>query len=287
MKKILCIIIAIVTAFAGIVSIGACKVNEGTKFEIKYETDGNGAIQGAAIQSLKSGEQTLEVVAVPNEGYRFEKWSDDNTQKNRSDTVKDSDLKFTDYFKKAEYNVNYKSNYGGTLEGATEQIVKHGESATIVTAKPFVGYSFISWDDQSTNPVRTDANITRHMTVTARFERTSYEKKAITYVTDGNGRIEGESSQQILMGEDATTVKAVANDGYEFVKWSDGVTTAERQEKCVTESITVTAEFKCIRATFKLNYNLGKAETDITEFTFYDNDFIAVEFPVPERAVYV
>ena len=114
--------------------------------------------------------------------------------------------------------MNYKSNYGGTLEGDTEQIVKHGESATTVTAKPFVGYSFISWDDQSTNPVRTDANITRHMTVTARFERTSYEKKAITYVTDGNGRIEGESSQQILMGEDATTVKAVANDGYEFVK---------------------------------------------------------------------
>lgn len=69
MKKILCIIIAIVTAFAGIVSIGACKVNEGTKFEIKYETDGNGTIQSVAIQSLKSGEQTLEVVAVPNEGY--------------------------------------------------------------------------------------------------------------------------------------------------------------------------------------------------------------------------
>ena len=55
MKKILCIIIAIVTAFAGIVSIGACKVNEGTKFEIKYETDGNGTIQSVAIQSLKSG----------------------------------------------------------------------------------------------------------------------------------------------------------------------------------------------------------------------------------------
>ncbi|MDE7182248.1 MAG: InlB B-repeat-containing protein, partial [Clostridia bacterium] len=285
-RRIICIIISIITVFAGIVSFGACNSEE-TKYEVKYETDGNGTIHGEATQTLKSGEKTSTVTPVPNEGYEFLKWSDDSTQAKRSDTVKDSDLKFTAYFEKCTYNVSYTSNDGGTIEGDAEQTVKHGESATTVTAMPYAGYGFARWSDNlSTDPVRTDTNITRHMMARAIFERTSYDKKAVTYLTDGNGTIEGQASQQVLIGENATTVKAIANDGYEFLKWSDGVTTAERQELRVAENKTLTAQFRCIYATYKLNYRLGEADTDITEFTFYDNDFEVVEFPVPTRELF-
>jgi len=260
---------------------GACVKN---KFEISYETDGNGTIQGEAVQTLKEGSETSTVTATPNEGYKFLKWSDDRTQQTRSDTVGDSDITYTAYFEKLKYQVNYTAKDGGKIVGDADQVVEYGEDATQVTATPSVGFRFVKWSDSnSENPVRCDTNIKSHILASAIFERESYDKKTLTYLTDGNGTIDGQTSQQVLIGEDATQVTAVPADGYVFVRWSDGITTAERRELCVTESKTVTAKFKCIYATYGLNYKLGKAETQIKEYTFYDNNFKSEEFPVPTR----
>ncbi len=280
-RRISVLLVTVIFALMSVACFSACKDN---KYTVRYETDGNGTIQGLAEQKLKEGGQTSTVTATPNEGYKFLKWSDDSTQATRSDTVVDSDTTYTAYFEKLKYQVNYTAIDGGTIQGDAEQVVEYGEDATQVTATPSVGFRFVKWSDSnSENPVRCDTNIKSHILASAIFERESYDKKTLTYLTDGNGTIEGQTSQQVLMGEDGTTVKAVASDGYEFVKWSDGITTAERRELCVAESKTVTAEFKCVYATFELNYELGKAETQIKEYTFYDNNFKEEEFPVPTR----
>lgn len=51
-------------------------------------------------------------------------------------------------------------------------------------------------------------------------------------------------SQAVYYGENGTEVTAIPNIDYEFVEWSDGITTADRQDKYVEKSITVTAIFK-------------------------------------------
>ncbi len=61
-------------------------------------------------------------------------------------------------------------------------------------------------------------------------------KYKITFACDETmGTLDGETSQTVYEGFDATTVKAVAKEGYTFACWSDGTQTPE---------ITVTAEKK-------------------------------------------
>lgn len=276
-----------VLAIAVVVScFAACNVK---KYKVSYETDGNGTISGQAVQTLKTGEQTTIVTAVENAGYKFLRWSDDNTSITRTDVVANEDLTFTAYFEKRKYDVKYSvfADVGGIIAGDTYQIIEYGGNSAAVRAVPATGYKFVKWwDTGSTNPVRKDTNVSRHIHATAVFERESYDKYTLSYLTDGNGTIEGQATQQVYKGDDAAQVKAIANENYEFVKWSDGVTTAERQDLCITESKTVTAEFKCICATFKLDYKLGEADTDVTEFTFTDADFKTVKFPVPVRELF-
>lgn len=68
----------------------------------------------------------------------------------------------------------------------------------------------------------------------------------LAYVSEPGGMIYGNIYQEIEEGESGTQVVAVANEGYEFVGWSDGAETPARIEVSVTESATLTAKFKKI-----------------------------------------
>jgi len=65
----------------------------------------------------------------------------------------------------------------------------------------------------------------------------------LNYSAGANGTITGTTSQTVNLGENGTEVIAVANSGYHFVNWSDGVTTASRTDTNVQSSISVTANF--------------------------------------------
>ena len=67
---------------------------------------------------------------------------------------------------------------------------------------------------------------------------------AVTYIVDEGGSIEGETDQLVKPGEAATPVTAVADDGWAFVEWDDGVTNPSRTDENVTEEIFVTAIFE-------------------------------------------
>lgn len=58
-----------------------------------------------------------------------------------------------------------------------------------------------------------------------------------------NGTAEGSTYVcKVNKGENGPTVSIEPNDGYRFVKWSDGVLTNERQDKNVQENVSVSAE---------------------------------------------
>jgi hypothetical protein len=66
----------------------------------------------------------------------------------------------------------------------------------------------------------------------------------ILYVIEEGGIIDGGDEEQIIvLGTNGDTVTAVADDGYVFDKWSDGVKTPTRTEMNVTEDLIITAEF--------------------------------------------
>ena len=65
----------------------------------------------------------------------------------------------------------------------------------------------------------------------------------VSYFENEGGHIEGELFQIIPKGSDASEVLAVADDGYMFEIWSDGVTTPTRCDLEVNESFEVFALF--------------------------------------------
>jgi hypothetical protein len=65
----------------------------------------------------------------------------------------------------------------------------------------------------------------------------------LVYNAGENGAITGIASQTVPPGASGETVVAVADDGYTFHHWSDGVMTASRQDLNVQGDITVIAYF--------------------------------------------
>lgn len=70
----------------------------------------------------------------------------------------------------------------------------------------------------------------------------------MNYETDGNGYIVGKTSQSVEYDDNAATITAIPNNGYKFVKWSDGVTKDVRRDLNIKENLTVTAEFEFLFA---------------------------------------
>ena len=67
---------------------------------------------------------------------------------------------------------------------------------------------------------------------------------SVTYVAEEGGIIEGDEDQLVEGGTDAETVTAVADEGYAFTRWSDGLTTPTRTDTAVSADATYYAEFE-------------------------------------------
>jgi hypothetical protein len=135
--------------------------------------------------------------------------------------------------------LNYASDANGSITGTLQQIVAYGENGTSVTAVPDAGFVFVKWSDGLTAAERIETNVVAGISVTAYFSDTP----SLQYGTSANGTVVGELSQSVGYGEDGAAVSAVANAGYRFTGWSDGILTPTRTETNVTANIAVTANF--------------------------------------------
>ncbi|HXE96117.1 MAG TPA: protease pro-enzyme activation domain-containing protein [Dongiaceae bacterium] len=138
------------------------------------------------------------------------------------------------------FTLAYTAGANGTISGISPQTVNSGGSGSPVTAVANPGFHFVSWSDGVTTPLRNDTKVTANISVTASFAVNTY---TLAYTAGANGTISGISPQTVNSGGSGSQVTAVANPGYHFVSWSDGVTTAARTDAKVTASIQVTASF--------------------------------------------
>ena len=165
-------------------------------------------------------------------------------------------------FEPIEYICTYYAATGGTVNGSANRC---DSIATVLTdyateeilAVPDSGYVFTGWSDGRTDNPRVDIidpDNPQTAIVTARFAR-GY---TLTYTAGTGGTIEGEAAQSVLGGNSGTAVTAVPNEGYAFVRWSDGVATATRTDTDVAGNISVTAEFASL---CHLTYVAGEGGT--------------------------
>lgn len=115
-------------------------------------------------------------------------------------------------------------------------VVRH-YSGDIANVEPGTGRHIV-WDIRADYPEETlpEARIR----VTADDENIVH---TIQYAAGEHGSVIGTTVQTLNHGEDGETVTAAPDEGCHFVAWSDGVTTPSRQDRGVTGSLTVTANF--------------------------------------------
>lgn len=99
----------------------------------------------------------------------------------------------------------------------------------------------------------------------------AHNEYTLKYAAGEGGGVTGETEQVVKEGEDGSTVTAVADFGYKFVKWSDGVTTAERTDRQVDGDVTVTAEFEFDNMTV-MNHLAEQVAEKMFDFTMAPQD---------------
>lgn len=173
-----------------------------------------------------------QISATANYGYHFTQWSDGVTDNPRTFVIT-QDTTFTAEFAPNQYTITTASadEEMGYTEGDT--VANYLEYITLSAIANY-GYHFVEWSDYTSENPRV-VQVTEDMTYTAIFEKNLY------YISlqSNNGTIESVTQAAYL---DNVTMMAVADYGYHFTQWSDGVTDNPRTF-VITQDTTFTAEF--------------------------------------------
>lgn len=175
------------------------------------------------VESTYSGfdfADVWEIVPSENDGYPILSWQEDPL----------------------DYTLIFSADKNGSLTGDSYQLVAPGANGTTVTAVPATGYQFAGWSDGVTTAARTDTGVSGNIIATANFE---VAELSVNY-SAVNGSITGVASQTVLYGASATSVTATPAAGYQFVRWSDGLTTTTRTDTNITADLAVTAIMELI-----------------------------------------
>ena len=210
-----------------------------------------GIPSGSSIRVAFAESMNAAIKVILKTGFRFLRWTDGNTDNPRS-ILLDEDSYYNAEVEKLKFTVIYRNDDGTVLQ---EMVVEYGEkqppytgTAPTKESTEKYDYIFLGWDALNTTIMRDEV-------FTA-----VYQENLRTYIIAGaaeeGGTVSGGGT--FTYGSTAT-LEAVAYDGYEFLRWSDGVTTPTRK-------ITV-ADNATYTAIFRINWLLGNlSEVDKLKF---------------------
>ncbi len=163
------------------------------------------------------------------EGYTFTGWDADFTNVTEALTV-------AAMYEINEYNVTFE-DWDGTL--LKEETVEHGGDAVAPTDPEREGYTFTGWDTDF-------SNVTEDLSVKANYEINTY---TLTLGVNEGGST-NPSDELLLNYKESTTIKAIPDTGYKFVKWVanagiiDDVNSSETTFTMLLEDTIITAIFE-------------------------------------------
>ena len=198
----------------------------------------------------------VNLTATPKEGYHFVKWSDGNTENPRSFVVT-QDSTFAAEFAINKYTITIPESGNGIVTGMGEY--NHGDTITL-TATPNEHYHFVQWSDGNTENPRIFV-ATNDTTLSAEF---AIDKHEVVLLGE-NGTLYGRGSYAY---GDSVEIKAVANDGYNFIRWSDGNTENPRS-LVITQDTTFSAIFAMNVSKLELDADISLSSSNITMGSYF------------------
>jgi hypothetical protein len=178
----------------------------------------------------------VSIEAIAETDYRFLKWDDGDLNNPRDITVL-SDTSFTaEFIAIGFYRVTVLSA-DEIMGSVTGEGTYEEDTEAEIEAIPEAGYRFVQWNDGETYNPRT-ITVTQDSTLVAEFEAIMHHI-IVTVNDSAMGTVTGEGDYQETTMQ---TITAIANAGYRFVQWNDGVTDNPRTIN-ITDGETYTAIF--------------------------------------------
>ena len=189
-------------------------------------------VGGVAVETCGS----MEVEAIPFEGYHFKKWLDGNTDNPRRYSLSQTNLNFIAQFEINKYTITLNCDASqGSITGDKGKY--NYDTDHTIEAVPNYGYHFTQWSDGETENPR-EFTLEQDTTFTALFAPNKYN---LTIQYDNTyGDVVGEQGTFDYLSEHSIRVNA--KYGYHFTSWSDGVTDNPRT-LVLTQDTTITASF--------------------------------------------
>ena len=193
-------------------------------------TEGGYVSISPLAECYEAGTQVV-ITATPNENYEFVTWSDGNTSAQRT-IVMDKDYNLTATFRSTSiptnnYTLTLTCDEGGTV-GKNPNYEYYEENSTVtIFANANEGYKFVQWSDGNTENVRS-ITMTQDTVLHATFVEEQKEQFTLTLTASEGGTVTKTPDQPSYAAGSVVTITAQANEGFEFVTWSDGNTSAQR-----------------------------------------------------------
>ncbi len=223
------------------------EVVQGEKWKVALQvTNENTPVAGASVvldgkEYTTNSEGRLVMLMQQEQEYSYVVTKDGYARRIGSFKLERADKEVKIELQKAQYFVEYEATEGGKIFGNTKQALPVGTKGAPVFAQADPSYFFAGWSDGMKDNPRVDQGAAQSQKIKAMFEREKFE---LLYTAGEHGTLTGELKQTVVYGGSATKVTATAKDGYYFVAWSDGETSAERIDVGVKENIKVQALFR-------------------------------------------
>ncbi len=220
-------------------------------FDVNISSTDGGTVKNGteAFKNGRYAENTVfNLTAVPDEKYKFAKWSDDVTDATRDITVTDN-INLEASFEPNVFTLTY------VIDGEpfkTEEIT-YGSTITPAAAPMKEGYTFSGWEGLP------DTMPAEDVTVNGSYSVNSYK---LTYIIDG----ETIATEEIAYGSTITPLTAPEKEGHTFSDWS------EIPERMPAKDVTVIGSYSV--NSYRLTYIL-----DGDEYRSFDIEFGATITP--------
>ncbi|HNW55787.1 MAG TPA: GNAT family N-acetyltransferase [bacterium] len=218
----------------------------GSRYTLTYTPGTGGSISGSRNQIVDQGSSGTPVVANPQAGKHFVKWSDNNdTNSQRTDINVSGNITATAIFENnPSYTLSFDVNGGRPLSSDSKSVTQ-GLPVGELPTPTRDGHAFEGWNTQQngsgvTYTATTPYNNSGDLILYAQWSRNSFN---LTYNHGAGGMIQGTSQQTVSLHGDGSQVIAYPNTNYGFLGWSDGQTGATRTDTNIIQDLTVDALF--------------------------------------------
>ncbi|MBO4739198.1 MAG: leucine-rich repeat domain-containing protein, partial [Bacteroidales bacterium] len=207
-------------------------------FSVVSEDTSKGTVQ-IVTQPTQANPQST-IVALPNTGYEFSRWSDGNTQNPRTLTITQDSVLIAYFTASVQQWYNFVVLSQDTAKGfvrVLSQPTKDNPQAIFV-ATPQTGYMFEQWSDGNTQNPRT-LTVTQDTILVAYFAPSSQPWQNFIVVSENINKGTIQMILQPTQDNPQAIFKALPNMGYEFSHWSDGDTQSYRSLMVTQDSILI------------------------------------------------